>query len=748
MKTKYTQLLLLSFIVFSCTPDFKNEPEGPVVYVPGDITTLTVPTGHDLRPLSLQTTSVNLSETSRADMVKVRIFKIEGTTYSLLYEGFIDREQSISNIIKVPNHVQSLSVQADLATGTREWIVSPAELENIKIEDEARVDTDSNKTSSSVKTRLKSASDNPPTWNCSNYQEFSGNDDGDYKITSASTRGINVNKKTTIYICSGSWNPSYLNDNNGELTIYVGSGATLTLSGTINSTVYNVGTFNGTNVNFSSRGKFDNWGTTNITGGFTADSNDINIYGGVCAISGSFNLNDNGHFDNDGGQVTIGGHFTSSGKFHNKENSDISIAGNLIINGNGEFENQCKTVVSGNFINNKKADFKNASYTVITGSFISNSNIDVEIKEGSIFKCASIMTSGKIKGDKAFSVIQTGSITFNGNGRFQGSLDICSNSYNASMGDNSVINTCSTFISANACSPGFNNVVDADNDGIIAGVDVDDTNPSIVSYNYPQGKNTFFTSKYEDLYPCMGDYDLNDLVHNYSYQEGLNNGASNNGKNASITEIKFDYKFPAIGASFNNSLVLRVMDDDNNAALTLENSTRYSVNQIERLHDDVNKTTLFIFKNLKSIYTTNSQAIINTVKIDYADIPIISGKVTKINGAYDEFMLKNGELGQEIHPVYNKYHSNYPALNKPSKYFDTSNFSKCDDRSDRNQNLFINANKFPWVLNDLPNDIPWTKESFVILKGYPNFDKFVSVDAALDWYTDKPGNRNASFLIK
>ena len=748
MKTKFILFLSLFALLQSCSPDFKNEPEGPVVYVPGDITTLTVPNGHDLRPIALQNTNVTLSETSRADMVKVKIFKIENDVYKLLYDGFIDRDKSINSVIKVPNHTKLVSVQADLATGTREWIVTPAQLQSIKIEDEVRTSIDGNKTSANGKTSAKSATENPPTWNCNNYQEFSGKDDGNYKISTASTQGVNINKGTTIYICSGSWNPSFLNDNNGDLTIYVGAGATLTLSGTINSKIYNVGTFNGSNVNITNKGRFDNWGITNFTGSFTTNSSDINIYAGVCNISGSLNVNDNGHFDNDGGQLNVGGNLTTSGKFHNKEYSNISISGNFTINSNGEFYNECKTIISGNFINNKKAEFQNASYTVITGSFTSNSTDDVVIKEGSIFKSASIVSNGKITGDKAYSVIETGSITLNGSGNFRGNLDICSTSYKQSMGNNNVINTCTTFISASACSPGFNNVIDNDKDGVIAGVDVDDNNPNIASYNYPQGKESFFTSVYEDLYPCMGDYDLNDLVHNYSYQEAVNNGASNNGQNTSVTEIKFDYKFPAMGASFNNSFVLRVMDGDNNATLTLDNSTRYSINQIQRLHDDVNKTTLFIFNNLKTIYTTNSQAIINTVKIDYADIPVISGRVTNINGAYDEFMLKSGEVGQEIHPVYNKFHSNYPALNKPSKYFDTANFSKCDDKSDGNQNLFINANKFPWVLNDLPLDFPWPKEGVSILKAYPNFDKFVSSDSTLDWYSNINGNRVASNLTR
>lgn len=748
MKTNFILLLFLLVLIQSCTPEFPNDTNEESEYITGDVTTLTVPNGHDLRPLALQNTSVTLSESSRADMVKTKIFKIENDVYTLLYDGFIDRDKSISSIIKVPNHIKLLSVQADLATGTREWIVSPTELQNIKIEDEERTDTDQSKTSSTVKTSAKSSSDEPPTWNCSDFTEFSGNDDGDYKISSTSTKGINVNNKTTIYICSGgSWNPAYLNDNNKNLTIYIGEGGTLKLSGNFNSTVYNLGTFNGVNLGMSKDSEFYNWGTTNITGSLNVDSNDIDVYSGVFNISGSLNLNSNAHFDNDGGQVNVSGHLTTSGKLHNKEYSELKVAGNFSVNG-GEFENECKTTISGNFINNKQTEFKNASYTVITGALINNSNIDIKVQEGSILKCASIMSNGKIKGDKAYSVIETGSITFNGNNNFQGSLDICSSSYKESMGAKDVINTCSSFISPSACSPGFNSVIDNDKDGAIAGVDVDDNNPNIASYNYPQGKDSFFTSLYEDLYPCMGDYDLNDLVHNYSYKEGINNGASNNGKNTSVTEIKFDYKFPAIGASFNNSLVLRVIDGDNNATLTLDNSNKYSINEIKRVHDSNNKTTLFIFNNIKTIYTTNFLAIINTVKIDYANIPVISGTVSNINGAYDEFMLKGGEMGQEVHPLYNKFHSNFPALNSPTMYNDSSNFSKCDDKSDGGENLFVNSNKFPWVLNDLPIDFSWPKEGISILKAYPNFDDFVMSNPSLDWYSNINGNRIASNLTR
>ena len=740
MKTKSFALLLLVILLQNCTPEFQNTPDEPVEYVQDDITTLVVPNGHDLRPLALQNTNINLSEESRADMVNIRMYKVENDTNILLYEGFIDKEKSINNITKIPNHVELIAVHADLATGTREWIVTPSELQNVVIEDEEIIDDEESKTATETKLSAKINND-PPSWSCNDYDSFNGNDDGSYSISNTSTQGINVNQNTTIYICDGaSWSPSYLNDNNNKLTIYVAQGGTLKLSGTLNSTIYNEGTVNGVNLGMNKNSSFNNWGTTNITGNLNTNSKDLNVYAGVFNISGSLNLNSDGDFENDGGQVNIGGHCTLSGDFDNEENSTLNVAGNFTINSNGDFKNECQTIISGNFINNNDANFRNASYTVITGSLTNNSNTDFKLREGSILKCASIMSNDDIKGSKGYSVIETGSITFNGNRKFEGNLDICSDYYSENMGDNDVLNTCSTFISSGTCSPGFQNAIDSDNDGVVAGVDVDDENPNVSTYNYPQGQDSFYTSFYEDLYPCMGDYDLNDLVHNYSYQEGID-------KNETITEITFNYKFPAMGANFNNSFVLRVIDQDNNAVLSLDNSDAYSSSEITRLYDDQNSTTLFIFNNLKTIYTDNSGAIINTVKIDYDNIPVISGKVININGAYDEFMLKDGEIGQEIHPVYNALHSQYPALNAPTKYNDSSNFLNCNDNSS-GTTLFVNSNNFPWVLNDLPIDMPWVKEGVSILEAYPNFDEFVMSNSALDWYSDINGNRVTENLNK
>ena len=217
MKIKFIKLLFLFALFQSCISEFQKDIEEIAEEiseeisenVSGGIANLVVPDGHDLRPISLQTANISLSENSRADLVKIKIFKLENEEQKLLYDGSIGREKSISSIIKVPNHTSLLSVKADLAIGVREWILNPSELQNFKIEDEITDNSDESKSSTSAKTSSSSSSNTPPSWNCSDYSEFNGNDDGNFKITNNSTQAITVNKNTSIYICSPCFNSYY-----------------------------------------------------------------------------------------------------------------------------------------------------------------------------------------------------------------------------------------------------------------------------------------------------------------------------------------------------------------------------------------------------------------------------------------------------------------------------------------------------------------------------------------------------------
>ena len=78
--------------------------------------------------------------------------------------------------------------------------------------------------------------------------------------------------------------------------------------------------------------------------------------------------------------------------------------------------------------------------------------------------------------------------------------------------------------------------------------DVDDSDPLVSQYNYPQGYDTntstyvYHSLVYEDLWPCQGDYDFNDMIVYYSFRENQNSSTL-------TTSIEINLKFPALGGS-------------------------------------------------------------------------------------------------------------------------------------------------------------------------------------------------------
>lgn len=282
------------------------------------------------------------------------------------------------------------------------------------------------------------------------------------------------------------------------------------------------------------------------------------------------------------------------------------------------------------------------------------------------------------------------------------------------------------------CNPScYSPVIDEDGDGYESiengGVDVDDNNPNVVSRNYPQGQGLYHSLIFEDLWPCQGDYDFNDLILNYNVVEGKN------GDN-DITEIDFNFKVPALGGAFNNYTVLRVYDIDNNAALS--RSDEESIN-VERVHDLTNQTTLFYFEDLKSYYSNNSAEVINTREKTFNTILELSGTVTGVDGMYDAFMLKDGDETAEVHP------NVVDGIQGVSSFFN-SELSGCHEGAVID---FKTDDGFPWGIV-VPIEWQWPKEGIDILDAYPDFRVFVESSPGLDWYSSNNPNRVTNKIIQ
>lgn len=286
--------------------------------------------------------------------------------------------------------------------------------------------------------------------------------------------------------------------------------------------------------------------------------------------------------------------------------------------------------------------------------------------------------------------------------------------------------------------------VDADGDGVNSDADVDDNDPDVSQYNYPQGYDVnsnayvYHSLVYEDLWPCQGDYDFNDLIVYYSFRENQNAAGL-------TTSLEFNTKFPAMGGSFDNTACIRVVDGSNTAVLSANNiSTLPGAIGVTRTHDAVNSTTSFCFSNLKSIYGEQGNTVVNTESKVYSEYPIMTGSITGFNtgtDVYDQYMLIDNDITKQVHDMASDNPNS--ALNIATS--DAIGFNSCDDDSANQAKQYVNSNGLPWALS-IPAEWGWPKEKVDMLEAYPDFDDFI-VNPALDWYSDANDNKVDSKII-
>lgn len=82
--------------------------------------------------------------------------------------------------------------------------------------------------------------------------------------------------------------------------------------------------------------------------------------------------------------------------------------------------------------------------------------------------------------------------------------------------------------------------VDLDNDGVVGGDDIDDTDPDVSFDNYYPSAEGFATVMFEDVWPYIGDYDMNDIVCDIRAEMKTN-------ANNEVTAMTFKWRLRAAG---------------------------------------------------------------------------------------------------------------------------------------------------------------------------------------------------------
>jgi len=277
--------------------------------------------------------------------------------------------------------------------------------------------------------------------------------------------------------------------------------------------------------------------------------------------------------------------------------------------------------------------------------------------------------------------------------------------------------------------------LDTDEDGIPDIIDAEPFDDNIVSSISTPGKGQFASLAFEDLWPYRGDYDFNDLIIDYNFEEFLN-------KDNDIVKIKGTFKVKAIVASMKNGFGFQFNNISPDSVESVTGSeNRYQATGDDKIYLESNgvesrqtKAVIIVFDIANNHYdpegetevfvTINFNRAVTRNEIGYAP--------------YNPFIIANGERGREIHlPGY-----------QPTDLIWTPYFGSEDDGSVLGTNhMYKTPDDFPWGLN-LPETFDYPADDVEISLAYNNYNEWVNSKGQRkqDWYLDLPGNKNYNYL--
>ncbi|MCH8553969.1 MAG: LruC domain-containing protein [Schleiferiaceae bacterium] len=573
------------------------------------------------------------------------------------------------------------------------------------------IDLDNGKNKSSM---IGSAT--PPTIDCGAAQNLPSNLtlSGAHTVAKSFNGSISWPNGTEILdVCENSTLTGVSVWSAGSRTIRVAEGATLTITANnlerrIN--IINMGTIvlqNG--LGFG--GEFINFGT--VVSNSTSQINPYHTNGNPASGAEFFNygtFSTNGNFN-----------FNSSETGYNFGTIN---AATMQINQNRAFVNECQINVSGNLSFNTNADVTNSGYIGVGGFLHINSSSEVNMTGSTAVIRAQTMTLDNnmrfiaTGGTGIVTVVDNMLVNFpNWDANNSGLMEFCVGS-SSGNGANTLPTGfsygCTAFVPVGPCNPvqiGTPSIVDNDGDGVPAGIDYDDNDPTIA---FREEAPYMIVNSFEDLWPAKGDYDFNDLVikqRPVTYRHANNN----------ITKIEYKFVIHAIGAGLSNGLALQMLQptSGNNGYELISNPIVTSVSSPFQLVDDNLIQMAPNVRNLQSSFYTNvgdgpiqvPDTITFTVNLDYnATQPAVV--------LSDFFIFRTNNIGHEVH---------LPGR-QSSLRVDNTLYGLADDDTDpATKKWYLTANNLPWGIEIVEQEVSWKhpKSKIAIDEAYPEFLNWV-----------------------
>ena len=281
--------------------------------------------------------------------------------------------------------------------------------------------------------------------------------------------------------------------------------------------------------------------------------------------------------------------------------------------------------------------------------------------------------------------------------------------------------------------------LDTDGDGV---TDVNDdypTDPTRAHNNFYPAKAQLGTLAFEDLWPSKGDYDFNDMVVDYNYNQ-ITNGANK------IVAVNADFTLRAKGAHYSSAFGIEFNTAPGNVkSITGQHITNgYLSIGSNGTENNQSKAVVIAFDNasdlLPSFNTIIGQSYYTpkkvTLNIEFST-PIDPAAFG--TAPYNPFIIIDKIRGKEVHL----------PTSAPTDLADKSLLGTGDDNSNIALGKYYMSDKFlPWAIN-IPVKFDYPAEKEDITKAFLNFNKWAESKGVnnTDWYINKAGYRDNSKIF-
>lgn len=290
-------------------------------------------------------------------------------------------------------------------------------------------------------------------------------------------------------------------------------------------------------------------------------------------------------------------------------------------------------------------------------------------------------------------------------------------------------------------------------DGEVEDYQIDIAEQNVTAMHYPSS-DTWATLAFEDNWPLVGDYDMNDLVVHYRL--------SSYDVEGTLMRVKIEGEVVAIGASYHNGFAFRLpgllrSEVDTNRLVFKINGVEQNVLPLEEGKDEAifiiaDDLWDFVTSGETCKYYRTEAGCGSNIQMTFSlEIPL-EANVNKDNVAnfpYDPFIFSSE--GQERNYVFGEAPGRRFEVHlknqAPTEAFQSNFLGRGDDASDaENGEYFINANGMPWAIN-IPYEWEHPVEYMDIKYAYPDFHSFVTSSGGLnvDWFTVEKSDANNVF---